>query len=185
MVRLSTFSSLVFCFQKDSLYTAPGCAYIRAGCGCSNRDEPSEHCTHMDACVRDMEADFFSRPLRRSGWNCRVSRRWEEKTKRRCWKDFGSACKHSAVSKSVSTPSCSSFPREGESLVRHRRPSEWNDVLCHPRAGYQYASHSSQVAPSEQGPLTGHLNLQNGGSGDPASLFPHTQTPGEEARGRS
>lgn len=83
----------------------------------------------------------------------------------------------------ASFPSCSSFPREGESLVRHRRPSERNDILCHPRAGYQYASHSSQVAPGEQGPLTGHLSLQNGGSGDPASLFP--QTPGEEARGRS
>lgn len=143
----------------------------------------------MDVCVRDMEADFFSRSLRRSGWNWRVSRRWEEETKRRCWKDFGSACKHSAVSKSVSTPKRGFIPKllfipqEGESLVRHQRPSERNDILCHPRAGYQYASHSSQVAPGEQGPLTGHLSLQNGGSGDPASLFP--QTPGKEARGRS
>lgn len=84
------------------------CIYLRACCGCSN-GEPSEHCTHTDACVRDIEADFFSRSL--SGWNWKVSRRWAEETKRRCWKDFGSAYKHSAVSRPVSTPKRGFVPK--------------------------------------------------------------------------
>lgn len=65
----------------------------------------------MDTCMKDMEADFFSRSLRRSGWNWRISRRWAEETKRRCWKDLGSACKHRAVSRSVSTPKRDSVPK--------------------------------------------------------------------------